>query len=227
VALAQIGELDPSTLGLDDLGRPDDFLERQIARQRDLWTSFLEVDGYDPAWLPQVNETAAWLLDTIPADRRSGITHGDFHLSNLLFDRESPTLAAVLDWEMCTLGDPLVDLGWLMMCWPGADGPSIVPTGDRIVTLDAFPRRADVLPTFAEHSTRSLENLDWYIAFASFRFGIIIESNYMRALAGKISAELGQQSHDLGRRLLTVAADIAAGRWTIRDEMAATPLPRD
>ena len=119
--LAALGSLDHVALGLQDFGRPEGFLERQVAR----WQS--QLDGYGqfadwpgPAALGDVTGIGAWLEANRPASCAPGIIHGDYHLANMMFHVDSAEMAAVVDWELATIGDPLVDLGWLLATWPEA-----------------------------------------------------------------------------------------------------------
>jgi aminoglycoside phosphotransferase (APT) family kinase protein len=119
--IAALGAVDHARVGLGDFGRPENYLERQVAR----WKK--QLDGYAamPGWtdgLPGVARVAAWLDANRPAHFIPGIIHGDYHLANVMFRNDGPELAAIVDWELATIGDPLIDLGWLLATWPADDG---------------------------------------------------------------------------------------------------------
>src|SRR5262249_14530970 len=113
-ALAALGAVDHEAVGLGDLGRPAGFLERQVRRWLSELASYRDLPGYPGPELPGLPEVAAWLERNRPATFRPGIMHGDYHLANLRYALDEPRVAAIVDWEMCTIGDPLLDLGWLM-----------------------------------------------------------------------------------------------------------------
>jgi aminoglycoside phosphotransferase (APT) family kinase protein len=211
VAAARLGDLDPAFVGLGDLGAPG-FLQRQIDRQLTAWEGLADLPGHDPAWLSRVPETADWLRTHLPTGTPPGLTHGDLHLSNLLLRRDRAEVAAIVDWEMCTVGDPLVDLAWLVLCWPGKDEPALVRTGDLLVDLPGMASRSEVVAAYAAASRRDTGTLPWYLAMVAFKFGIVVEGTYRRSLGGKASAELGAYSHDLARRLMVLADEVTRGR---------------
>ena len=115
-SLAQLGNVEWEGKPLAELKRPGSFLERQVPQFLRLLESYRH-DRYDPESLA-VTDLAEWLESNRPPDGEPGIMHGDPHLSNVLLRRDRPELAAFVDWEMCTVGDPLLDLGWMLICWP-------------------------------------------------------------------------------------------------------------
>src|SRR5262249_41504152 len=117
-ALAELGAVDHVAVGLGDVGHPEGFLERQVGRWLSELESYNALDGYPGADIPGLTEVATWLEARRPREWRPGIMHGDYHLANLLYDVDAPKVAAIVDWEMCTIGDPLLDLGWLIATWP-------------------------------------------------------------------------------------------------------------
>lgn len=116
-ALAKLGEIDHRAVGLNDFGKPDGFLERQVPRWLAELESYSGFDGYHGPEIPNIDLVADWLVRNRPAQQPAGIMHGDFHAANVMFDRSSPDVAAIVDWEMATIGDPLLDLGWLLATW--------------------------------------------------------------------------------------------------------------
>ncbi len=156
-ALARLGAVDHRQVGLSDFGRPEGFLERQVPRWLDHLAAYERFAGYEPEQLPGVEAIATWLVERLPTTWTPGILHGDFHLGNLLFERAGPGVAAIVDWEMCTIGDPLLDLGLLLASWPTPGGATplsgvlgaagALPTDRRARpplrrTFDARPLRA-------------------------------------------------------------------------------------
>jgi aminoglycoside phosphotransferase (APT) family kinase protein len=129
-AIAALGKVDYAAKGLTDFGKVDGYLERQVPRWRAQLESYAEHDGWPGlAGLPGVGEIGAWLDANRPPGFTPGLIHGDFHFGNVLFSRGGPELAAMVDWELTTLGDPLVDLGGLLSGWPpdGAETGPVTP----------------------------------------------------------------------------------------------------
>lgn len=190
-AIASLAGVDYVARGLKDLGKLDGYLDRQVGR----WRAQLESYSEHPGWpglaeIPGVDEVGAWLTAHRPRDFRPGIIHGDFHFGNVLFDRNSSKLTAMVDWELTTLGDPLVDLGWLLSAWPedGADTGPVKP-------WLGFPRRAEIVRRYSERTGRDVSNADWYEVLACYKLGAILEGTYARACAGRAPRETGDYLH--------------------------------
>ena len=137
-----------------------------------------------------MDAVARWLDDHRPGDFRPGIIHGDFHTANVMFRHDGPELAALVDWELSTVGDPLLDLGWLLATSPGPDGK-----GSGLAAWDGFPTHEAMLARYAEHSTRGIDAIAWYEVLACFKLGIILEGTHARAFAGKAPKETGDRLH--------------------------------
>jgi aminoglycoside phosphotransferase (APT) family kinase protein len=197
-AIARLGAVDHVAVGLADFGKPDGFLERQVPRWQSELASYSQMDGYPGASIPGVDDVAGWLDANRPASWQPGIMHGDYHLANVLFAPESPRLAAIVDWEMCTIGDPLLDLGWLLATWPEATGPddamASVVTG-AIGGASGLPTRAELVAYYAERSARDLSAIAWYTVLACFKLGIVLEGTHARACAGKAPKATGDLLH--------------------------------
>jgi aminoglycoside phosphotransferase (APT) family kinase protein len=190
---ALIGAVDAEAAGLTDLGRADGFLERQVARWQRQLASYSELDGYAGPDIPGVDEVAMWLDANRPTSWRPGLIHGDFHLANVLCRADRPALAAIVDWELSTIGDPLLDLGWLLATWP--DGDTVPLPVAHIEPWDGFPDRTDLVARYAEHSDRDLSAIDWYEVLACFKLGIILEGTHARAAAGLAPTTTGDELH--------------------------------
>ncbi|HEY2773276.1 MAG TPA: phosphotransferase family protein [Candidatus Binatia bacterium] len=193
-ALARLARLDPSSLGVADIGRPEGFLERQVPRWLSELESYSRHEGYPGPDIPGIDAVAAWLERHRPAQGPTGILHGDYHLANVMYSRDSARLVAIVDWEMMTIGDPLLDLGWLLATWPDAEDVSVGSTS-LYVQAGGLPSRAELVATYAEGCTRNLDALDWYVAMACFKLGIVLEGTHARAFAGKAPVEIGDLLH--------------------------------
>lgn len=192
-AIAALGRIDHDAVGLGDFGKPDGFLERQVARWRSQLESYRSFDGYPGPEIPGLDEVAAWLETNRPRAWRPGILHGDFHLANVMFAPDAPRLAAVVDWELATIGDPLLDLGWMLATWPDRDGTEIGAIG--VTPWDGFPRPEELVERYGAGSDRDLSCLDWYVVLACYKLGIILEGTYARAFAGKADRGVGDLLH--------------------------------
>ena len=191
-ALARLAAVDHEAIGLGDLGRPAGFLERQVQRWRDPRASYDGVPGYPGHRLPHIDELAAWLRAHRPEQSRPGLVHGDYHLNNVLLDPVEPRVAAIVDWEMCTVGDPLLDLGWLLVTWPDRPGPL---AGAALAELGGLPEPAELVETYARGSDRDLSAIDWYTVLAGFKLAIVIEGTHARAHAGQADPATGDHLH--------------------------------
>lgn len=200
-AAAALARVDLAAAGLADLGRPEGWLERQVARWQRRLASYAAFDGYGAHALPGVDEVAAWLEARRPASWRVGLMHGDFHLANVLFSRDSPEVAAVVDWELATTGDPLLDLGQLLATWPQPGEPQLL----RVHDADAMPSRDELVACYAAHSDRDLADLPWFRVLACFRLAVILEGTHARACAGLAPRSTGEELHAMAVALLDQA----------------------
>jgi aminoglycoside phosphotransferase (APT) family kinase protein len=206
-SLAQLGNVAWEGKPLAELKRPGSFLERQVPQFLRLLESYRH-DGYGPESLA-VGELAGWLKANRPADGEPGILHGDPHLSNVLLRRDRPELAAFVDWEMCTVGDPLLDLGWMLICWPL--DTSMIAAGGALAALGGLASRDELLDAYLGAGGRETSRLDWYVAMACFKLGIVIEGTWSRYLVGRASREAGEQLHASAQNLIDVGTRVAKG----------------
>ena len=118
--------------------------------------------------------------------------HGDYHLANVLYRHDAPDIAAIVDWELATLGDPLIDLGWLLATWPDpAEPDERLP----VVPWDGFPDNDSLIERYRAGSSRDMSAIGWYEVMACYKLGILLEGTYARAAAGKADAETGRMLH--------------------------------
>ncbi|WP_328353393.1 phosphotransferase family protein [Mycobacterium sp. NBC_00419] len=192
---------------LEQLQRPGSFLQRQVPNFLTLLESYRH-PHYRPESL-EVNRLADWLGEHRPPDAEPAIMHGDAHLNNTLLRREVPQVAAFVDWEMCTVGDPLLDLGWILVCWP--HDPDPINAGRELAALGGLANRSELIAAYADAGGRSTEHLDWYVAMACFKLAIVIEGTYSRYLAGQAHREAGERLHDSASRLIALGEQVAVG----------------
>ena len=177
--LADLHAVDVDAVGLGDLGRKEGYIERQLKR----W--YKQVKGSQELTkreLPDVDAVHDVLAARIPDQGQAAIVHGDYRLDNCMVGADG-TIAAVLDWELCTLGDPMADVGLLMVYWNDPDDESqallTAPTA-----VEGFPRRAELLERYAKQSGRDVSDVGYYTAFAYWKLACIIEGVYARYQAG-------------------------------------------
>jgi aminoglycoside phosphotransferase (APT) family kinase protein len=206
-SLAQLGNAAWEGKPLADLKRPGSFLERQVPQFLRLLESYRH-DSYEPESLA-VTDLAEWLASNRPPDGEPGIMHGDPHLSNVLLRRDKPELAAFVDWEMCTVGDPLLDLGWMLICWPLET--STITAGAELAALGGLATRRELLDAYLAAGGRETSRLDWYTAMACFKLGIVIEGTWSRYLIGQASRDAGERLHSNAQNLIDIGTRVAKG----------------
>jgi aminoglycoside phosphotransferase (APT) family kinase protein len=198
--ISLLAGVDWRVAGLDGFGQPDGFHERQVDR----WLSFLAKIAFRD--IPGLDEAAAWLRGHRPRGWQPGLMHGDYSFANVMFAHGPPgRLAAIVDWEMSTVGDPLLDLGWLLMRWtdPGEDRRGVS------FDLDGMPSRRDVTEQYARQTARDLDDIDYYVVLAAFKNAIVLEGGYSRYRAGQEDnpkmAAFGQMVLDSAAKAAQVA----------------------
>lgn len=200
--IAALGRVDYRAVGLEGFGKPDAFLERQVPRWKTQLASYADMPGWTgPQGLPAIERVGQWLEANRPASFRPGIMHGDYHLANVMFRHDGPQLAAIVDWELATIGDPLIDLGWVLATWPDGNRESTVS----VTPWLGFPTAAELVERYAAGSSRDLSAVDWYHAMACYKLGILLEGTHARACAGKAPRETGDKLHSRAIVLLEQA----------------------
>lgn len=207
-SLARLGNVEWEGSPLAAIRRPGSFLARQVPQFLALLESYRH-EAYDPHSLPEVTQLATWLEDNRPEDGEPGIMHGDAHLNNVLLRRDRPEVAAFIDWEMCTIGDPLLDLGWMMVCWPSE--PNTIDAGSELAALGGLANRGELLDAYCAAGGRRTSHLDWFKALACFKLGIVIEGTWSRYLAGQASADAGQRLHASATSLIELGTRVTKG----------------
>jgi len=179
-ALVELHAVDWQAVGLEGFGKPSGYLERQLRRFTGLW------EHNRTREIPEVASVGEWLQANLPESPPATIVHGDYRLGNTMLATEAPArLIAIFDWEMATIGDPLADLGYLMMFWLQADDPNVGMYELQAVTReDGFPSRAEMIALYEERSGRSMKALDWYVTLALWKAIVFMEGNYKRAISG-------------------------------------------
>ena len=198
---AKLGRVDWQAQGLDGFGRPDGFHARQVDR----WLAFL--DSYKVRELPGLDDAADWLRRNRPARYTPGIMHGDYQFANVMYHHGAPArLAAIVDWEMTTVGDPLLDLAWALL---GYDGEN--PKGDGFyLDMRGMPRRSELLAHYEKVSGLSTENIDYYLVLANWKLGIVLEKTYAAGVrTGKVDAKITETFGSMIPQLIATAAELA------------------
>jgi aminoglycoside phosphotransferase (APT) family kinase protein len=208
-ALAAIGRVDVAASGLEALGRAEGWLERQVDRWTSQLESYAKVPNWSVAGLPDTAGLRGWLADNRPGTWSAGLIHGDYHLANVMISQNGPEVAAVVDWELATVGDPLVDLGQLLATWCDDGGVALAST---VLALPGFPGRAELVARYAAGSAREVSSVDWYHAFACYRLGVLLEGTHARSTAGQADRASGQRMRLMAAALFEQALAIAAGR---------------
>ncbi len=211
--IALLSRVDWRAQGLEGLGRPEGFHERQVDR----WTAMLAKVGRRE--LPGFAEAEAWLRAHRPIDYIPGVLHGDYQFANVMYRHGAPArLAAILDWEMGTVGDPKLDLAWVIDKWP-ADTSS-GEGGFSYVDMTGMPGRDAMIARYAAVSGRQVDDLDYYLVLSRFKLAIVIEQGFQRAGNNPTLKAFGPVALDLMGR----AADLASSTSYAVTESRPSPV---
>jgi aminoglycoside phosphotransferase (APT) family kinase protein len=177
--LADLHAVDIDAVGLGDLAKREGYIARQVKRWSTQW------EHSKTRELPAIDEVARRLAERLPEQRGAVIAHGDFRFGNCLTDVDQGRIAAVLDWELCTLGDPLADVGYLGVYW--WDGETANARANDPTPAGGFPSYTDLLQRYAERTGRDLSGIGYYVAFSCWRLAVISEGVYARYLHGAMA----------------------------------------
>jgi aminoglycoside phosphotransferase (APT) family kinase protein len=181
--LADLHDVPYDSIGLGTLGRPVGYLHRQVER----WAK--QYQQIKIRELPHVDEVISVLRATVPANSMASIVHGDYRIDNVIVTPDDPgRIAGVLDWEMATLGDPLADLGMLVMFWDEVGKPFNPITGG-LTAFPGFPDARGVIEHYVTRRSLSIDDIDWYLVFSEYKLAIIMEQIYVRFVAGETPDE--------------------------------------
>lgn len=202
-ALAHLSRVDPLAVGLDDFGRPAGFLNRQVRRWSKQLVSYSEVASYPGPGL-DLSPIETWLSCNQPSVSHAGVLHGDYHIGNVLFTGVGE-LAAIVDWELATLGDPLLDFAHMLVTWPSIDqekGFARLVPGNR---AHGFPTVDELIERYQSTTGANLEHLVWYRVLAAYRLGVLLEGTRARAYSGWAPSDVAQLLHESAVQLWSTA----------------------
>jgi aminoglycoside phosphotransferase (APT) family kinase protein len=198
-AIVALHRVDPKEVGLEELGRHEGYIARQLNRWFDSWQRSHEAAQIE---LPGIEESFAFLSERIPEQGPARICHGDYGLHNVLTG-EAGEVVAITDWEICTLGDPLADITYFIRAW------SDLTTGTRDAYLDArlaegYDSRRALIDRYSERSGREINDLGFYLAFNAFKICCIVQGVYARFRSG-VRGSQGMNLDDTRKRILHLA----------------------
>jgi aminoglycoside phosphotransferase (APT) family kinase protein len=180
--LAQLHAVDVDAVGLGDLARRDSYIERQLKRWMTQWANSKTRE------IPEMDVLVKKLQDHMPQQQGATIAHGDYRFGNCLTDTNAGKIVAVLDWELCTLGDPLADLGYIGIGWRDPGQPLL--GGNDPSGIEGFPFYSELVERYAQKTGRDVSQIDYYRAFSSYRLAVIAEGVYARYLNGAMADEM-------------------------------------
>lgn len=198
--LADLHAVDIDAVGLGNLAKREGYVERQVKRWSTQWEQSKTRE------LPVIDEVARKLREAMPVQQSVSVVHGDFRFGNCLIDSTTGRIAAVLDWELCTLGDPLADLGYLGVYWFHDDSGTM--RANDPTPAGGFPAYPELVERYAARTGRDVSGIDYYVAFGCWRLAVISEGVYARYMHGA----MGKQSDDAGFIAFKLATEGLAGR---------------
>jgi aminoglycoside phosphotransferase (APT) family kinase protein len=201
-ALADLHDVDHASVGLGDLGRPEGFLRRQV----DGWSGrYVRAKTKD---LPVVTEVTQWLAERLPPSPPATLLHNDWRLDNIMLNTNDPgRVEAVFDWDMCTVGDPLADLGTLVASWAEA-GEDFVGTAGRMPsTVPGFLTRREAIERYGRRRNVDVSQVPYYQVFGLFKLGVVLQQIYYRYHVGQTKDERFQQLDQIAEMLFVLARE--------------------
>ena len=204
--LCELHDVDIDAVGLGNLAKREGYIERQIKRWSTQW------ENSKTRELPEIDEVVRLLSTKVPRQQDVSIAHGDFRFGNVLTDVATGRIAAVLDWELCTLGDPLADLGYIGVYW--SDGPASALRANDPTPAGGFTTYGELVERYATKTGRDVSGVDYYVAFSCWRLAVISEGVYARYLHGAMGNQEGIDMTVMkaGVDALTIRALEAVGR---------------
>jgi aminoglycoside phosphotransferase (APT) family kinase protein len=208
-SLVELHAVDWTGVGLEGFGKPTGYLERQLRRFTGLW------EHNQTREIPEFAEVGEWLAahrpDPDPAHPAT-IVHGDYRLGNVMMAPQAPArLVSIFDWEMATIGDPLADVGYMMIHWAQSGDPETKFNIQSVTTRPGFPSRREMVAGYEQRSGRSVRSLDWYVTLALWKAVVFMEGNYKRAISGSTDdpylKTFGEGVVELAQRALAVTRD--------------------
>lgn len=189
--LIALANVDYKAVGLEDFGKPDNFLERQVDRWEGQLNSYEKLYDYPGRHIPGYELTRDWLRANVPDSFRAGIIHGDVGTPNALFAFDRPArLTALIDWELSTIGDPLLDLAWFSNSLRDETTPDVVPAKS-LYNSQNWPTRQEMVRYYAAGTGRDMKDFDYYAVLAMYKGGCILEYKVAQAAANILSKETG------------------------------------
>ena len=198
--LADLHSLDPDEIGLGELGKKENYIGRQLKTWYRSWNASIEAAELDD---PRAHDLQRFFLENMPDQGMARVVHGDYGLHNCLFGPDS-TVAAVVDWEISTLGDPLADLAYALNPWPDPSD-ALPPSPESATSVPGFPSRNELAQRYADRTGRNLDQLDYYIGFNRWKTAAILHGVYARYKEGKKSTE-GVDLVEMKERILGALA---------------------
>jgi aminoglycoside phosphotransferase (APT) family kinase protein len=203
--LAGLHRVDYRTAGLVDLGKPEGFVARQVEGWAKRWDAARTGESAD------AERIVTWLREHLPASPVASIVHNDFKLDNMLLDAGDPSrVTALLDWDMCTIGDPLMDLGYLLALWPEATETNRASSAWMPTWRDGFPTRAEAVQLYNAATGFDVTYVAWYHTFNVFRFAAILQQIYKRYLEGQTTDKRFRDFGVQANSLIRTAEELAA-----------------
>ena len=205
-ALADLHNVDTSRPEIAALGRPEGFVARQVKGWHERWERARTRE------IPAMDELAEWLAQSIPPPQRVSVLHNDYKLDNAMFAPDDPgRLVAIFDWDMTSLGDPMIDLGTLLGYWSQADDDTPRGTGGGVTALPGFPTRDAIAARYAERTGVDVSHRAWFETFALFKTAVVLEQIYVRFVKGQTKDESFRALGDFVP-MLARAAQVSAER---------------
>jgi len=196
-SLADLHSLDPDEIGLGELGKKENYVGRQLKTWYRSWNASIEPAKFDD---PRAHELQQFFLDNMPDQGKARVVHGDYGLHNCLIGADSK-VAAVVDWEISTLGDPLADLAYALNPWPEDEDERLLNTSG--TGASGFPPRSELAARYAQRTGRNLDQLDYYIGFNRWKSAAILHGVYARYMAGQKSSD-GIDMEDMLNRIISM-----------------------